>query len=128
MTDRRPIETSAPWAGIIGYSRAVRAGDHVYVSATAPVADDDTIAHPGDPYLQARHALGIVLAALAEAGAGPEQVVRTRVYLSDARHWREVGRAHGEVFAGVRPATTFVEVAGFIDPAILVEIEADAVV
>lgn len=128
MTERERIETSAPWAATVGYSRAVVVAGRVHVSGTAPVAADGSIAHPGDSYLQARRCLEIITRALNEAGAGPEHVVRTRVYLADMHDWREVGRAHGEVFAAVKPATTFVQVSAFIDPEILVEIEAEAVI
>ena len=127
MTDRQRVDTPAPWAAVVGYSRAVRAGSTIHVAGTAPVAQDGGIAHRGDPYLQARRCLEIIVAALRELGAGPEHVVRTRMFVRDPAHWQEVGRAHGEVFAEVRPATTMVST-GFIDPAILVEIEADAVV
>jgi enamine deaminase RidA (YjgF/YER057c/UK114 family) len=128
MTERRLVATAAPWAAQAGYSRAVRVGNVVHVSGTVAVDDEGRIAHPGDPYLQARRALEIIVAALGEAGAGPEHVVRTRMYVADAARWAEVARAHGEVFADVRPATTLVAVAGFVDPAILVEIEAEAIV
>lgn len=127
MTERRLIATEAPWAARAGYSRAVRVGDVIHVSGTVALDEHGEIAHPGDPYLQARRALHIILTALAQAGAGPEHVVRTRIYVADAKRWEEVARAHGEVFADVRPATTLVAVAGFVDPAILVEIEAEAI-
>ena len=125
---RRLIATEAPWAARVGYSRAVRVGDVIHVSGTVAVDEDGRIAHPGDPYLQARRALEIIVDALARAGARPEHVVRTRMYVADAERWEEVARAHGEVFADVRPATTLVAVAGFVDPAVLVEIEAEAIV
>ncbi len=112
----------------MGYSRAVRVGDTVYVSGTAPVADDGSIAYPGDPYLQAQRALEIIVEALAEAGARPEHVVRTRIFVRSAKMWKEVGRAHNEALGHAKPATTLIEVPGFIDPEILVEIEAIAVV
>ncbi len=128
MAERRRVPTSAPWAGKVGYSRAIRVGDTIYVSGTAPVAEDGTIAHPGDVYLQAKRSLELIVAALGEAGARPEHVVRTRLYVRDASTWEEVGRAHGEVLGHAKPATTLVEVSGFIDPASLVEIEAVAVV
>jgi enamine deaminase RidA (YjgF/YER057c/UK114 family) len=128
LSERKRVPTNAPWAATVGYSRAVRVGNHIYVSGTAPVGEDGQIVHPGDPYLQARRCLEIITAALAEAGAGPEAVVRTRIYVTDASYWREVGRAHGEFFREAAPATTLLVVAGFIDPAILVEIEAEAVV
>jgi enamine deaminase RidA (YjgF/YER057c/UK114 family) len=112
----------------VGYSRAIRVGDTIYVSGTAPVGEDGEIAHPGDPYLQAKRVLELIVTALGEAGARPEHVVRTRMYVRDAATWEEVGRAHGEVLGHAKPATTLVEVSGFVDPAILVEIEAIAVV
>ena len=128
MAERRRVPTSAPWAEKVGYSRAIRVGDTIYVSGTAPMAEDGTIAHPGEVYAQAKRALELVVAALGEAGARPEHVVRTRLYVRDASAWEEVGRAHGEVLGHARPATTLVEVSGFVDPEILVEIEAIAVV
>ncbi|HUF12804.1 MAG TPA: RidA family protein [Longimicrobiales bacterium] len=126
--ERRLVATHAPWAARVGYSRAVRVGDVIHVSGTAAVDESGAVAYPGDPYRQARRALEIILASLREAGAGAEHVVRTRMYVADASRWEEVARAHGEVFADVRPATTLVAVAGFVDPAILVEIEAEAIV
>ena len=117
-----------PWAERLGYSRAVRVGDTIYVSGTAPVTEDGSIAHPGDVYAQAKRALELIVTALGEAGARPEHVVRTRIYVRDAATWEEVGRAHGEVLGHAKPATTLVEVSGFVDPEILVEIEAVAVV
>lgn len=128
MTERRRVPTKVPWAGKVGYSRAIRVGDTIYVSGTAPVAEDGSIAHPGDVYAQAQRVLSLIVAALGEAGARPEHVVRTRIYVRDAASWEEVGRAHVEVLGHAKPATTLVEVAGFIDPGILVEIEAVAVV
>lgn len=117
-----------PWAEGVGYSRAVRVGDTVYVAGTAPVDAEGRVMHEGDPYAQAKRCLEIVVWALGEAGARAEHVVRTRIYVRNASDWTEVGRAHGEVFGHVRPATTLVQVAGFVDPAILVEIEAIAVI
>ena len=128
MAERRRVPTGAPWAEKVGYSRAIRVGDTIFVSGTAPVGEDRKVAYPGDPYLQAKRCLDIIIAALGEAGARPEHVVRTRIYVRDASHWEEVGRAHGEVLGHARPATTLVEVSGFIHPDILVEIEAVAVV
>ena len=127
-TDRQLVPAASRWAESIGYSRAVRVGSQVFVSGTAAVAPDGSTASPGDPYLQARRCLEIIVAALHEAGAEPEHVVRTRIYLTNAEHWQEVGRAHGEVFAGVMPATSLVVVARLIDDDMLVEIEADAVI
>ena len=124
---RSLVPTGAPWAARAGYSRAVRVGDVVHVSGTVAVDEHGAIAHPGDPYAQAKRALEIIVDALASAGAEPRHVVRTRMYVADASRWEEVARAHGEVFADIRPATTLLEVAGFVDAAILVEIEAEAI-
>lgn len=128
MAERRRVATSAPWADKVGYSRAVRVGDTIYVSGTAPMTEGGEIAHPGDVHGQAMRCLEIIIAALGEAGARPEHVVRTRIYIRDAAMWEEVGRAHADALGHARPATTLVEVSGFIDPGILVEIEAIAVV
>ncbi len=126
MQDRQRVATGASWAAVVGYSRAVRVGDRVFVSGTAAVGPDGGIAHPGDAYAQARRCLEIIQRALSDAGAGLEHVVRTRMYVRDASLWQDVGRAHGEFFHHVLPATTMV-VTGFIDDAMLVEIEAEAV-
>jgi enamine deaminase RidA (YjgF/YER057c/UK114 family) len=112
---------------MVGYSRAVRVGDTVHVAGTTAVRDGKVVA-PGDAYRQAQVALEIVVAALAECGASAADVVRTRLYVTDIRDWEAVGRAHGEVFADVRPASTMVQVAALIEPELLVEVEADAVV
>src|SRR5438270_13266097 len=123
--DRRLVPAVSPFAATVGYSRAVRDGRHVHVAGTAPIYPEG-VDTPADPYAQARRALEIVAAALAEVGAAPAHVVRTRVYLVDAADWEAVGRAHGEMFADVRPVTSFVVVAGLLDPRWLVEIEAEA--
>ena len=128
MAERRRVTTSVRWADKVGYSRAVRVGDTIFVSGTAPVAEDGSIAHRGDVYGQAKRSLELIVAALGEAGARPEHVVRTRIYVKDAASWEAVGRAHAEVLGHARPATTLVQVAGFVDPEIMVEIEAVAVV
>ena len=128
MENRQFVPAAGPWAPVVGYSRAVRVGNSVHVAGTTAVAPDGGIAYPGDPYRQAQRCLEIIVGALAELGAEPAHVVRTRMYVTDAAHWEAVGRAHGEVFADVRPAATLVVVAGLIDPAMLVEIEADAVI
>ena len=120
------VASGAPWEPIIGYSRAVRAGDTVYVSGCTATVEGEVVA-VGDPYEQTRLALQGVIDALARLGAEPKHVVRTRMYVTDITRWQDVGRAHGEVFGDVRPATTMVQVAALIDPAMLVEIEADAV-
>jgi enamine deaminase RidA (YjgF/YER057c/UK114 family) len=118
---RRLVPAVSPMAATVGYSRAVRDGRHVHVAGTAPIGSDST-----DPYTQAKRCLEIIGDALAEVGAGPEHVVRTRVYLVDAADWEAVGRAHGEVFADIRPVTAMLVVAGLLDPHWKVEIEAEA--
>ena len=123
--DRRLIASGSPFEPVIGFSRAVVDGRHVSVSGTAPIMPDGADPPP-DAYRQTTRVLEIIVATLAEAGAGPEHVVRTRTYLTNAEDWQDVGRAHGEVFAPVRPASTMVVVAGFLDPRWVVEIEADA--
>jgi enamine deaminase RidA (YjgF/YER057c/UK114 family) len=122
---RRLIASGSPFEPVIGFSRAVVDGRHVSVSGTAPVMADGGDP-PRDAYGQTKRVLEIIVAALAEADAGPEDVVRTRTYLTNADHWEDVGRAHGEVFAGVRPASTMVVVSAFLDPRWVVEMEADA--
>jgi enamine deaminase RidA (YjgF/YER057c/UK114 family) len=121
---RRNISSGSGWEMRYGYSRAVVAGKHVYVAGTAPIMPDDADP-PTDPYGQARRCLEIVLGALREAGAGPEDVVRTRVFVIDREHMPEVMRAHGEAFADVRPACTGI-VCGLMDTRWLVEIEVEA--
>ena len=120
------IGPGAPWEGIVGYSRVVVRGDAAWVSGTTSVVDG-AVAHPGDAGAQTRQALAIITAALERAGFTMNDVVRTRIYVTDISRWEEVGRAHGEVFGDVRPASTMVQVAALIDPEMLVEIEADAV-
>jgi enamine deaminase RidA (YjgF/YER057c/UK114 family) len=124
--ERLRVASGSPFEPRVGFSRAVRAGDRVLVSGTAPIWPDGSC--DPDPQAQAARCLEIILAALAQAGAGPEHVVRTRMYLVDAADWEAVGRAHGSVFAGVRPAATMVVVAGLLDPRWRVEIEAEAIV
>ncbi len=126
--ERIAVSSGSPFEGTIGFSRALRVGDRVAVSGTAPIAADGSVAAPGDAYGQMRRCLEIVAAALEEAGAVLADVQRTRIYLTDAGAWEGVGRAHAEAFGRVRPASTFVVVAALLDPAWLVEVEADAVV
>ncbi len=123
--DRRRISSGSPYEPVAGFSRAVVADGRVLVSGTAPVMPDGA-PPPESAYEQARRCLEIIVAALAEAGAGPEDVVRTRMFVTAAEHWDEVARAHGELFGDVRPAATCV-VAQLLDPRWLVEIEAEAV-
>ncbi|MEV0430028.1 RidA family protein [Micromonospora sp. NPDC050495] len=125
---RRLVTSGSPLEPEIGFSRAVRVGPYVSVAGTAPIADDGTTTAPGDVYAQSVRCLDIAEHALREAGATLADVIRTRVMLVDIGRWREAARAHGERFAEVRPACTFVEVSRFIDPAWLVEFEVDAVV
>jgi enamine deaminase RidA (YjgF/YER057c/UK114 family) len=125
LPDRRRVASGSPYEPVIGFSRALRVGDRVLVAGTAPVWPDGSC--DPDPGRQAARCLEILLAALAEAGAGPEHVVRTRIYLVDAADWEAVGRAHGEVFGAVRPAATMVVVAGLLDARWRVELEAEAV-
>jgi enamine deaminase RidA (YjgF/YER057c/UK114 family) len=124
--ERRRISSGSPFEPEIGFSRAFVVGRHVHVAGTAPVPPPGESVPP-DAYEQARRCLEIVLAALADAGAGPEQVVRTRMFITDVADAGEVGRAHGEVFGEVRPASTMVVVAALLDPGWKVEIEADAI-
>jgi enamine deaminase RidA (YjgF/YER057c/UK114 family) len=123
--ERRLISSGSPYEPVVGFSRAVVAGGMVFVSGTAPVMPDDADP-PEDAYGQARRCFEIITAALGDAGAGPEHVVRTRMFLVHAEDWREVTRAHAEVFGDVRPAATGVVVAALFDPRWLVEIEVDA--
>ena len=123
-TQRRMVASGSPYEPVIGFSRAVRVGDRVLVAGTAPVWPDGSC--DPDPEAQAARCLEIILTALAEAGAGPEHVVRTRMYLLDPADWEAGGRAHGAVFADVRPASTMVVVAALLDPRWRVEIEAEA--
>ena len=114
------------YESVVGYSRVVRAGSHVWVAGCTAVMEDGVIAGPGDAYVQAQQALTNVEAALAMVGARMEDVVRTRMYVTDISQWEAVGRAHGEAFSDIRPVTAMLEVSALIDPRMLVEIEADA--
>lgn len=125
---RQKVSSGAPWEPVVGYSRAVRVGNQVHVSGTASVDGRGQVAHPGDAGSQARRALEIIMQALADVGASPRDVVRTRIFVTDISQWEAIGRAHGEAFGEIRPATSMVEVARLIHPDMLVEIEADAII
>ena len=122
---RQRISSGSQYEQPIGLSRAVRHGPWIAVSGTAPIASDGTTAFAGDVYAQTKRCLEIMLRAIVDAGGSAESVIRTRVMVVDISTWQDAARAHGEVFANIRPACTFVQVGGFIDPAWLVETEAD---
>jgi reactive intermediate/imine deaminase len=128
MSDRQRISSGSPYEPVVGFSRAVRVGDTVYVSGTVAWGEDGTLVGAGDVYAQAKQAIRNIEKALAEAGASLRDVVRTRVYLTDISRLAEAARAHGEAFSEIRPASSMVEVSAFAEPEMLVEIEAIAVI
>ena len=125
---RQLISFGSPYEPRIGFSRAVRVGPHIAVSGTAPIAPDGGVACPGDLYGQTLRCLEIIEKAINDAGGTRQHVIRTRIYLKEMSNWQEAGRAHGEFFANIRPASTMIQIVQAIDPGWLVEIEADAIV
>ncbi|UCE18114.1 MAG: RidA family protein [Gemmatimonadota bacterium] len=126
--DRKNVSSGSPYEDVIGFSRAVRIGNMISVSGTAPIAPDGSTAHKGDVYGQTGYCLEIMKRVLEEAGGNLEDVIRTRIMLKNISAWKEAAKAHGEYFSHIKPACTFVEVKGFVQEDWLVEIEADCVI
>lgn len=128
MAEKRFVKTGTEWEPLVGYCRAVRVGSHIAVSGSAPVDAEGNLVGPDDMYAQTRRCIEIIEAALTEAGASLQHVIRTRIFVTDIDRWEEVAKAHREFFANVTPACSMVEVTRLIGPGMLVEIEADAII
>lgn len=126
MKDRQRVSSGAKWESIVGYSRAVRVGDRIYVTGTTALDEQGGLVGPGDAYVQTVQVFRNIEKALSKLGAGLEHIVRTRMFVTDISRWEEYGRAHGEFLRQVMPAATMVEVSRLIDPGMLIEIEVDA--